>query len=65
MDKYLRNNGWERDCFLAWYRVSPKKRWLVQVLSRKKGGWGYDYFGFISHTGENLIFGGPFLERIT
>ena len=56
--------GWEPDCFLAWYRVSPKKKWLVQVLSHKKGG-GYDYFGFRSDTGEDLIFTGEFLEVIS
>jgi hypothetical protein len=57
--------GWEPDCFLAWGRVSPKKRWLVQVLSRKKCVWGYDYFGFRSDTGEDLIFTGEFLEVIS
>lgn len=56
---------WEPEYFLAWYKITPKKKLLVQILSRKKVGWGYDYFGFISRTGENLMFAGPFLERIS
>ena len=56
--------GWEPECFIAWYWVSPKKRRLVQVLSRKKGRRGYDYYGFLSDTGEDLIFTGAFLEKI-
>lgn len=57
-------DGWEPACFLAWYRSSPKKRWLVQVIARKVCSWGEDFYGFRSDTGEDYLFTGAFLEKI-
>jgi regulation of enolase protein 1 (concanavalin A-like superfamily) len=59
------NDGWEPACFLAWYRVSQKKKWLVQVIARKVCFWGEDFYGFRSDTGESYLFTGSFLEKIS
>ena len=58
-------SNWEPDCFLAWYRVSPRRKWLVQVLSRKEYTWGSEYFGFYMNTGKEYVFNGKFIERIS